>query len=114
MPASFYIRVLPRACRKPDRRVSLTVSSPPVGVECLDNGVDVAHRRAGSVGVPAVRDHLHIDLTARKQSPLEILIDLNDQQDALLIDHVFYIRRSPKVSDTAKHSGAVQAGEQLL
>ena len=53
---------------------------PPVGVERLDDGADVAQRGAGGVGVAAVGDHLHVGRLARKQPPLEVLVDLDHEQ----------------------------------
>src|SRR5262245_26084794 len=107
MPAGLQIRVVPGPSSESDRRSTLAVGGSPIGIESVDNAIDVAHGRACRIGVPAIGNHLHVGLQAGEQSALEILIDLDDEQSTALIDHRFYIRLPVQIGHAAEYARAI-------
>ena len=93
------------------RRDAVVVT--PVDVELLDDARDIAHRRAGGVGIAAVGDHLHVRALAGQQAPLELLVDLHDQQRAARVDQGLDVARALQVRDSLEHARTVEPGQQL-
>src|SRR5262245_49886272 len=110
MPARLQIRVVPSTRRESYWDTSLSVPRPPACIERLDNGIHITHRSAGGVRVSPIGNHLYIGLHARDQASLEVLINLNYQQGASLIDRALDICRPGQVGYPAENPRSVQFG----
>jgi hypothetical protein len=85
----------------------------PIIVEDLDDLRDVAEGDGSGVGVSAVGDDLDVGAAAVVEIALEVLIDLDDEQDAALVDPIGDLLGAGEVGGATEGGGAVDCGEKI-
>src|ERR1022692_3239880 len=84
----------------------------PVGIEFLDDALEIPERGARGVGIAAIGDHLDLCNAAAEQAPLEILVDADDEERAAAVDPGGYVSRPAERGFASEDSGSIQARQK--